>query len=210
MVETVIYKGKKYNRYPESEHRSDRVYFKRSITGGTVFLHRQIWLDAHGEIPKGMHIHHIDGNPLNNDISNLECLTAKDHISEHEWDDDRRASNKLLLERIRPLTKAWHSSPEGIEKHREIGRMAWAKFEPIDLTCKHCSSVFKSTKVGHSNKFCSNSCKSAWRRKEGLDNVEKNCELCGSAFTTNKYSKVRFCTRTCAQRSRVGSSKKGL
>jgi hypothetical protein len=149
-----------------------------------------------------MHIHHMDDDPLNNDIKNLECLTVKDHFAEHEWDEDRRFNNRTLLNRIRPLTKAWHSSLEGKAKHSEIGKQAWINFVPIDLNCKQCGKSFKSTRVGHDNKFCTNACKSAWRRKEGLDNVEKNCELCGSSFTSNKHAKVRFCTRSCAVGSR--------
>lgn len=33
--------------------------------------------------PKHFHIHHKDGNPRNNDISNLECLTEKEHRTLH-------------------------------------------------------------------------------------------------------------------------------
>jgi hypothetical protein len=29
------------------------------------------------------HVHHIDGNPLNNNISNLKILTVKEHLSLH-------------------------------------------------------------------------------------------------------------------------------
>lgn len=36
------------------------------------------------KIPKGYHIHHIDGNAENNDPLNLECLSPEDHAQKHE------------------------------------------------------------------------------------------------------------------------------
>ena len=49
--------------------------------------HRYLWTQKHGEIPDGHHIHHIDGDKLNNDIENLECLSASEHLVNHhkEW-----------------------------------------------------------------------------------------------------------------------------
>ena len=49
------------------------------------YLHRIIWMVANGcDIPNGYHIHHIDGNKLNNSIYNLELIDEKTHISEHK------------------------------------------------------------------------------------------------------------------------------
>lgn len=47
------------------------------------FLHRLIWEKNYGEIPKGMHIHHIDGNPQNNCILNLQLMTKGEHHTLH-------------------------------------------------------------------------------------------------------------------------------
>ena len=33
-----------------------------------------------------------------------------------------------------------------------------------------------------------------------FDDVEKVCEICGSKFKTNKYSKTKTCSRSCANR----------
>ena len=44
---------------------------------------RRTWAKHNGPIPPGMHIHHKDRNRFNNDISNLEMLTAYDHWKEH-------------------------------------------------------------------------------------------------------------------------------
>lgn len=48
-----------------------------------VPLHREVWEYYKGSIPDGFEIHHKDFNRLNNDISNLECLSKKDHCLRH-------------------------------------------------------------------------------------------------------------------------------
>ena len=49
-----------------------RYYGKDSKT---TYLHRKIWEDHYGEIPKGKVIDHINGNTLDNRIENLQCIT---------------------------------------------------------------------------------------------------------------------------------------
>lgn len=200
MVETIEYMGKVYRRYPESKRRSDRVYFKRSVTGGAVWLHRQIWADARGPIPVGAHIHHVNEDPNDNSIDNLACISPAEHGKAHEWSDERRARQAVHLERIRPLTKTWHASPEGIAKHREIGGMAYKVFVPVEKACGFCGGLFATKKIGHQDRFCSNKCKSAARRASGIDDVERICEACGLVFVANKYKRQRFCCRACAVR----------
>lgn len=49
--------------------------------------YRKIYEEHYGKIPKGHHVHHIDGNPLNNEITNLTCVSAEEHakIHQHEF-----------------------------------------------------------------------------------------------------------------------------
>ena len=54
------------------------MHYKR-----TKVNYRKIWSDEHGEIPKGYHIHHIDGNCHNNDISNLMACSREEHARLH-------------------------------------------------------------------------------------------------------------------------------
>jgi hypothetical protein len=44
--------------------------------GHLVYLHREVWMLANGPIPQGLMIDHIDGNGLNNDLSNLRICTC--------------------------------------------------------------------------------------------------------------------------------------
>lgn len=40
------------------------------------------------------------------------------------------------------------------------------------------------------------------RRKSGIANVERQCEICGKKYITNKYSKSKTCSRICANKKR--------
>lgn len=44
---------------------------------------RKIWLQHYLSIPKDFIIHHIDGNPLNNNILNLEAVSYAQHGRRH-------------------------------------------------------------------------------------------------------------------------------
>lgn len=49
-----------------------------------VYLHRHIASISKGYwIPAGIHVHHINGNKLDNTIENLEVLSASEHAQKH-------------------------------------------------------------------------------------------------------------------------------
>ena len=117
-VETVVFNGYKYNRYPSSKNPAHRRYFSR--TGHR--LHRDVWEFHNGPIPDGHQIHHVDGDTGNNDIANLECLAFKAHRAEHhEGYVERGKTNKQLahLSKIQEMAKEWHKSDAGREWHRK-------------------------------------------------------------------------------------------
>lgn len=204
--ESIEYDGYTWNRYPEARRRSDRVYYKRTFTeGGKVlakYLHRYIYEQAYGAIPKGFHVHHKDGDPNNNALENLECLSAAEHVHKHPYTAERLEEQKNHLDRIRPLTKAWHKSAEGHAKHKEIGGLSYKDFKPEPKVCAYCGKVFLPHAIGNRDKFCSNACKSAWRRQQHIDDEQRICTVCGKTYTVNKYSKAVTCSRACAGRLR--------
>jgi hypothetical protein len=61
-----------------------------------VAEYKSIWRKHNGPIPRGYHIHHVDGNCLNNDISNLVCITAREHYDIHFAQGDYGACWALL------------------------------------------------------------------------------------------------------------------
>ncbi|EBW5988281.1 HNH endonuclease [Escherichia coli] len=48
-----------------------------SINGKREYVHRVVWEIHHGEIPEGMVIDHINGNPSDNRIENLRCVSQQ-------------------------------------------------------------------------------------------------------------------------------------
>ncbi len=44
---------------------------------------RWMWRHHHGAIPNGHIIHHIDKNPMNDDIENLLCIPRSEHERYH-------------------------------------------------------------------------------------------------------------------------------
>lgn len=64
--------GRKWRMWWSSGSRT--YYVACTNCGKTMYLHRLVT-----DCPKGLHVHHIDGNGLNNTNNNLEILTPKEH-----------------------------------------------------------------------------------------------------------------------------------
>jgi hypothetical protein len=62
---------------------NDNGYVSVYNNGKLDKLHRVIWEQHYGKIPKGYQIHHIDGNKLNNHISNLKLISMSEHSRLH-------------------------------------------------------------------------------------------------------------------------------
>lgn len=63
---------------------STQGYLYVNVGGKSLVQHRYIWEQAYGKIPKGFQIHHIDGNPKNNGLSNLLCISFEEHKKLHK------------------------------------------------------------------------------------------------------------------------------
>lgn len=179
-VESIVYKGRTFRRYPESIDATCRNYYRATQLKGETTgrkLHIEIWKDTYGELPKGHEIHHKDGDPLNNHIDNLEALTRKEHGKK---------------------TRALFT-PERLEKFQQNGRMVWEKAPLRDGVCEHCQKPF-TTKMPFT-RFCSTNCNRNARRLSKVDNETRNCVFCGKEFSVRKSLKIRFCSRSCGQRS---------
>lgn len=55
---------------------------------------RWVWIKHNGNIPPKYFIHHLDGNPLNDDICNLVCVNYKQHGSLHKKMRDERSAKQ--------------------------------------------------------------------------------------------------------------------
>lgn len=168
--ETIIYKNKKYNRYPESKRRQLRVYYWRhdKWKESPVALHRQIWIDNHGDIPKGFVIHHKDDNPLNNDISNLEMISHGDHTRLHSKKPKRQKQLKenaiKNLPKLKKACEEYKQSKEGKEFFKKNVSNSIHYKIPRKKKCLECKEIF-TYKIKNEVKYCSKLCGSRYRRK---------------------------------------------
>ena len=163
-------------------------------------MHRYVWEFYNGPIPKGYDIHHKDEDKANNDISNLEMIKAGKHQSMHsqKWHDEHPGEGRKNFAKAVEAAKDWHKSKEGKEWHSKHAMETFSGKRT--LICEMCGKEYETQYHGN-NKFCSNACRSKWRRKSGLDNVTRACVICGKEFLTNKFKKVRYCSRSCANKA---------
>lgn len=158
---TVEYKGKKYHRYPNSKRRQLRVYYWRhdKWKQSPVALHRQIYIDNFGEIPKGFHIHHKDGDPDNNSPDNLQALPSREHnrITQEEYKNNPEWVEE---QRKRFNSREWREKMSYAQKNRrrivKSCDLCGDKFETSSSNakwCPLCKSMRYSDKNGlHFNK----------------------------------------------------------
>lgn len=183
---SIRFQGRKYTKKPNG------YYYNCSTR---KHLHQAIWIAHNGQIPENCEIHHIDFDKENNDISNLQCLSKYEHRRLHRElmpDEERERRRTNFNEHARPAAIAWHKSDEGREWHRNHAKQMSKKGKSAltrrtTLICTNCGKEYEGVHNKTSNTFCSNKCKSAYRRKQGLDNITVTCPVCGKTFIVNKY-----------------------
>lgn len=75
---------------------------KKTTVPHMQYVHRMVWASAHGRsIPEGMQCHHIDCDPQNNSIDNLQIVSVSEHAMFHGRERAIKEDNQV--ERIRAL-----------------------------------------------------------------------------------------------------------
>lgn len=85
-----------------------------------LFVHRLVYEAFNGEIPEGMEINHIDENPLNNRLDNLNLMTHIDNMNygTRNQKAKEKLTNGKLSKRVYQYTidgvlvKIWSSTQE--------------------------------------------------------------------------------------------------
>ena len=198
-------------RYADRTYRlqSSGRYFQSDCHGDVErLLHRRIWHDAHGPIPAGHCIHHINGDWADNSIGNLQCMPSGQHLSAHlreRWADPEDAEKMRAQLRISSeKAKEWHASPAGRKWHSENATAQWASAERVDCVCVRCGSAFKAWQRDAT--LCSTRCGAALAYVRHRT-ATGNCLMCGAGFAYNKYRKQECCSRACGNRLRAQRTK---
>jgi len=93
-----------------------QVTLSKSGNEKNMFVHRLI-ASAFLGLEGGLQVNHLDRNPLNNNLSNLECVTQRENIT--------HASNKKIVGAYYEKREGRWSSKIGIEgKNVYLGRFA--------------------------------------------------------------------------------------
>lgn len=170
------------------------------------YLHRAVYEKTNGPIPQGYHIHHVDHDKGNNNPENLELLTEHEHRMRHAdemSDETREKLRENMLSKANPAAALWHGSEQGREWHKAHYLEAKEKLHvEARFICEYCGKEYVSV-INGNNRFCSNACRSAWRRAAWLDDEQRICVVCGKLFTVNHYAKKQTCSRSCANRVRA-------
>jgi hypothetical protein len=206
----ILHDGITFVRYPESRSKSARRYYYPERGGkrirGVGAYHCVLWQAANGPIPDGHHVHHRDGNPLNNSLDNLECLSPAEHCARHapEFREQRQAH----INRIRPAASAWHASPEGRAWHVEHGRETWRNRQGVERTCVQCGARYVSMALRDTDLCCSRACIAKYYRATRRYHEDRACVVCGNTFSIYKYEPQSTCSRRCGcvlrRRSKAG------
>lgn len=230
--ETIIYRNQKYHRYPDSPRAHlRRYYWRHSANKAAPFpLHRQIWIDAHGEMPSGFDIHHKDGNTLNNAIENLEAIDSKEHGRMHMLEPERRAKSvehgRKHAARISAELRKWKSeNPEfAASVFRENGRKQagrltaaladWRKENPELAREQYARNgeAQKERAMRDLQKWrdedperASEYARAAAQKAFFGEPQEATCLQCGKTFTYTRKIGAKYCSRHCGYKYRRAS-----
>lgn len=135
-------------------------YYVNRTKERTLLAHRWVWTNNFGEIPRGMDIHHKDGDKSNNVIDNLEILSRSDHRKEHWKDKNLKKISENQLNKVRPIN--WLKSEEGRKAVSEKGKQVWKERKEHKIICENCGEEkwFKRWA-----RFCCKNCYMKWRWK---------------------------------------------
>lgn len=198
--EIIIFNGTEYKLMG-----SGKYYLSQSSTNerrkNPKGLHVAIWEYHNGkEVPKGFHVHHKDGNTFNNDISNLECVSSREHAQKHFDKNDPKFQK--FQKAGQEAAKEWHRSEEGRKWHSEHGKNVAASLESIEITCKECGKIFESKRTF--TEYCSDKCGERWRGKHRRVEYTSKCVMCGNEFKGTKYKpsapERKTCSKLCSNR----------
>lgn len=165
-------------------------------------LHRAVWSDLYGPIPKGMDVHHKNEDWTDNRPENLELMDHGKHMSMHgkKKSSDPEYRKKMIswLESGRESGRKWHRSEEGRRQHGETLKKVWKNLlqKRSEFTCLQCGKTFEGY-TKRPGKFCSLPC---WRRSaylRGDRNEDRTCIECGNVWSTSKFHTSKTCSIKC-------------
>lgn len=177
----------KYTEYEGNKYHLSNGYYRRCIF---YYMHREVWEKENGQIPKGYHIHHKDGDKTNNLIKNLECLSASDH---HKL---TYIENLNILKGLRTANlKQYKRTKVHKKRMSKWSKEFWKNKQPVKSFCHRCGKEYETLMV-KSRKWCSSRCRKDYEYETMQE--KRCCEMCQKEFKVYIYSKTNCCSQKCA------------
>ena len=82
-----------------------RLFNNEYPKGRLHYVHRLVWEAFKGEIPRDKEIDHIDNDPHNNDINNLQIISRSDNMLRYIREEYNEENARARKEEIRKLYK---------------------------------------------------------------------------------------------------------
>lgn len=176
-----------------------------------ILIYRWLWVRAHGEIPPGYVVHHIDGDAYNNELTNLQIMSEADHVSLHaDVRRDRHTTELICAECGQNFRVLRHTA--GSRKF--CSKACYTKFHANSEThtCSVCGKPYarrfsRTVTAGKTGRFCSKRCYDAHRRTQTV-----SCACCGKAIPFHILGNINrrawakllpkdrfFCSKKCFQ-----------
>lgn len=184
------------------------VTYRKNSTGHFVYyssIHRDVYAYFNGEIPEGdFQIHHRDFDQSNNDPTNLEMLTSREHSQIHgsakRKPPVREKKKSFICECCGKEYLAFDTGQNRfcsknclLKYHREHTKET--RYCPV---CNSPFEVYKNNK----KKYCSRECQDKAAQEARQINLSpKKCELCGMEFQPI-FSQHKYCSMECSRKAR--------
>jgi hypothetical protein len=193
--ETVEFRGLQFHRYPYSKFRVKREYYRHGQRG--ILLHRAVWEYHNGPIPKGMAIHHIDGNADNNAIENLECVDYHIHGAFHAGEASAIKRHGVCVYCKKPF---FRQNTAKYCSNRCLSKISVER-RSVKHTCAWCRVEFSAVS-SRARLYCSPGCSTTAKNvgRARYQVVSRSCPSCNGVFHAKENSKKRCCSRSCARR----------
>ena len=122
-------------------HDNGRGYFKVSINGKLCYVHRIMWETFRGPIPPGMTINHVNCNPSDNRLENLELVSQRENNNKKSCHENIRELPDGAVE----LSDVEYRTPFNVYHFHDLHYYDHCVFERFDT----CYRVIRPCSQGH-------------------------------------------------------------
>lgn len=168
--EAVVFQGRRYSRNPGDRYFSCQRWDPERKRYFYDSIHRAVWREAHGEIPRGSHVHHKNGDWNDNRLENLEVLSHGDHMRAHSDTFSKSPKLRRHLDRIRTKALQAHTrykrTARGKQESRQRGLTSQSRAPVWVECCVQCGTKFERQSITKP-RHCSQRCKWNWAYAHG-------------------------------------------